>query len=176
MSKSRAWCFTLNNYKKEDIKHIQTLKCEYVFQEETGKNGTPHLQGYLYFTNAISFTSIKKKIPKAHIEPAKNKVASIRYCSKEDTRTGAIYTNLDLRKYKEVDTDTVELKINEEKKLSPSEIAQNELREEIELQNALRTIRNRNPEYYERIRNDPNNTRILRNAIQAIEEPEDIAY
>lgn len=46
----------------------------------------------------------------AHIEKMKSKIASIKYCSKEDTRTGKIYTNMDLAKYKvDTDTDTVEV-------------------------------------------------------------------
>jgi len=106
-SKSRAWCFTLNNYTKDDIKILMSHKADYVFQEETGEKGTPHLQGYILFANAISFNSIKDKIPRAHIEPAKNKIASIRYCSKVESRTGKIFTNMDISKYQHKDTGTL---------------------------------------------------------------------
>lgn len=98
IGKSRAYCFTLNNYTEDDIKNIQTFRCEYTFQEETGENGTPHLQGMLYFKNPISFKSIKTLLPRAHIEICKNKIASMQYCSKEDTRTGNLYTNMDFAK------------------------------------------------------------------------------
>lgn len=95
-TKSRGWTFTINNYTKDDIKNLQTFKCEYLFQEETGEKGTPHLQGMLYYKNAVSFKSIKKLLPTAHIEKMKSKIASIKYCSKEETRTGEIYSNMNL--------------------------------------------------------------------------------
>lgn len=93
MSKSRGFTFTLNNYTVDDIKMITEFKCQYIFQEETGESGTKHLQGMLYFTNAVSFNTVKTMLPRAHIEKMKSKIASIKYCSKEDTRTGEIYSN-----------------------------------------------------------------------------------
>lgn len=93
--KARNYCFTLNNYTPEEVKTLCEGDYKYVFQEETGESGTPHLQGILMFKNAVSFKSIKKLIPRGHIEKCKNKNASIRYCSKEDTRTGEIYHNLE---------------------------------------------------------------------------------
>lgn len=93
MSKSRGFTFTLNNYTNDDINMIKEFKCQYIFQEETGESGTKHLQGMLYFTNAVSFNTVKTMLPRAHIEKMKSKIASIKYCSKEDTRTGEIYSN-----------------------------------------------------------------------------------
>lgn len=92
--KCRNWCFTLNNYTVEDIKVICGFDCKYVFQEEIGDLGTKHLQGLLMFKSPRSFNSIKKLIPRAHWEPTKSKNASIRYCSKAETRAGEIYSNL----------------------------------------------------------------------------------
>lgn len=89
--KCRNWCFTLNNYSEEDIKTITSNGCEYVFQEETGKSGTKHLQGVLIFKNAVSFKSVKSILPTAHLEKCKNIRHSVLYCSKEDTRTGEVY-------------------------------------------------------------------------------------
>lgn len=44
-------------------------------------------------------------MPRAHIEKTKDFSASVRYCSKEDTRTGLLYTNLsDILKYGTNDT------------------------------------------------------------------------
>ena len=91
--RSRGWCFTLNNYTKADIKAFKMLSERYCFQEETGKSGTRHLQGVIYFPNAISFKSAQSKCVRAHWEPCKNLMASVRYCSKEDTRTGSCYSN-----------------------------------------------------------------------------------
>ena len=94
-TKSRGYCFTINNYTEEDIKNMTCVDAEYVFQEETGNNGTKHLQGFVYFKNAVSFNSVKKIHGSAHWEAAKKpKLACIRYCSKTDTRTGNIYHNL----------------------------------------------------------------------------------
>jgi hypothetical protein len=95
-SRIRNYTFTLNNYTEEDIKTIPTLGADYVFQEETGAGGTPHLQGILMFKNAVSFSKLKRMLPTAHLEAARNKIASMRYCSKEDTRTGDIYANVEI--------------------------------------------------------------------------------
>jgi len=111
--KNRNWCFTLNNYTQEDIKNFCSSNYNYVFQEETGKNGTPHLQGVIMYNNARTFTHMKKLNNKCHWEPCRNKQASISYCSKNDTRTGQIYTNI---KIGTSDTDTKEKFI---KKLIP---------------------------------------------------------
>lgn len=112
-SRYRSYCFTLNNYTVEDVKSIQKLNCKYCFQEEKGENKTPHLQGVLYFKNPRSFNSIKKMLPRAHIEKTINFHASVRYCSKEDTRCGHLYTNLgDLSKYGT--NDTAQLALSDE--------------------------------------------------------------
>lgn len=109
MAKSRGYTFTLNNYTDDDIKNIQEFKCEYLFQEETGEKGTKHLQGMLYYKNPVSFNTIKKLLPRAHIERMKNRIASIRYCSKKETRTGQMYTNIeDAEQYR---TDGTEQKM-----------------------------------------------------------------
>lgn len=76
---SRAWCFTLNNYTDEDIIAYQNLKCKYiVFSKEVGESGTPHLQGYFYFANARSFSSIKKQFPRMNFRPADGSAAQNR--------------------------------------------------------------------------------------------------
>lgn len=95
--RQRSWFFTLNNYKKEDIHNYTQIlsNSEYIFQEEKGKNGTPHLQGCIRFKNGKSFSAVKKLLGnKPHIEPCRNWKHSKMYCCKEDTRNGAIYTNI----------------------------------------------------------------------------------
>jgi len=94
----RNWVFTLNNYSAEEIERLAKEE-SYLFQEETGENGTPHLQGLLCFRNPMSLSSMKKINERAHWEPCKNKIASIQYCSKEKTRTGKIYSNFDYLKF-----------------------------------------------------------------------------
>lgn len=88
------WAFTLNNYKSEDINEIETIGrkiCKkYVFQEETGSNGTPHLQGYFHLKQKMRFSEFG--LPKQiHWEKVRNTEATEEYCQKEETRTGKIY-------------------------------------------------------------------------------------
>lgn len=85
--RSRDWCYTLNNYTAEEIERIDELQnvCQYsVYGKEVGESGTPHLQAYIYFANARTFSSIKKLLPdRCHIEKTKGtpKDAS-NYCKK----------------------------------------------------------------------------------------------
>lgn len=95
-TKKRAWCFTWNNYKEEDVKYLTTeLKNhKYLFGEEVGNSGTQHLQGAVYFKCPRSFNSVRKLFKNNHIEPCKNWQASLNYCSKE----GQTYTNIEVKK------------------------------------------------------------------------------
>lgn len=86
MSRSRAWCFTLNNYTEEEQQVIRDVPCVYlIFGREKGEEGTPHLQGYIYFENAKTLKTLKKLLgPRAHVEVAKgNSVQNREYCSKQ---------------------------------------------------------------------------------------------
>lgn len=120
--RNRNWCFTLNNYTREDIDNFISKEYEYLFQEETGENGTPHLQGLLMFKNAVAFSKVKSINSKAHWEVCKNKNASINYCKKNDSRTGEIFTNLDRSKFATHDTTQVNVGESwiEEKKFDPT--------------------------------------------------------
>lgn len=72
MSKSRAYCFTLNNYTEEEYLSVTSLESKYlVVGKEKGESGTPHLQGFIYFENPRGFNSVKKSIPRAHLEISK---------------------------------------------------------------------------------------------------------
>lgn len=87
--KSRKWVFTLNNYTEEEftkIKEFGEKNCKYfIVGKEIGESGTPHLQGYMRFANARSFASMKKTIPKAHIEIAfGTDIENQKYCSKDN--------------------------------------------------------------------------------------------
>lgn len=74
--KHRGWVFTLNNYTDDDVARIQALfEREFtkygIFGREVGeKCGTPHLQGYIEFTNPRVFSGVKKLLGSAcHIQP-----------------------------------------------------------------------------------------------------------
>lgn len=86
----RAWCFTLNNYTSDEEEHIKNMTTyEYMIfgHEIAPKTGTPHLQGYVYFKNARSMESLKKRMnPRCHYEPARGSPSQNDvYCSKEAT-------------------------------------------------------------------------------------------
>lgn len=87
--RSRAWTFTINNYTDDDmgrVGHLGTDYAEYLIVGfEIGKESTPHMQGYVYFKNARTLESMKKYLPRAHLEEAKGSPQqNYDYCSKDD--------------------------------------------------------------------------------------------
>lgn len=48
-----------------------------------GKEGTPHIQGYMEFSKAMRFNALRKMSPRAHWEPAKHPEKAAEYCKKE---------------------------------------------------------------------------------------------
>ena len=67
MEKVRAVPFTINNPTDDDLSAIDRLKEKVVYLivgKEVGKCGTPHYQGYMYFKNPRSLTSLKKSLPR----------------------------------------------------------------------------------------------------------------
>lgn len=83
--KSRAFVLVYNNpldtwedYICNDVSYTHLI-----FQYEMGHNGTPHFQGYIRFTNAISITKLRTDMPGCHVEIACGGPASnVHYCSK----------------------------------------------------------------------------------------------
>lgn len=90
----KNWCFTLNNYDQSDIEKLLALPVpivpRFVFQEETGLEGTRHLQGILCFKKRVRPFTLPLS-PRIHWEGTRNVKASIAYCQKEETRTGEVY-------------------------------------------------------------------------------------
>ena len=86
--RSRAWCYTINNYTEEDVASVRALDAVYnIFGYEVGEQGTPHLQGYVYFKTNLTRSALSKKIPRASLLVAKGSVAqNFVYCSKEATK------------------------------------------------------------------------------------------
>lgn len=86
-SQSRHWVFTLNNYNDEDEATIQALAgVDYlVYGRETGEAGTPHLQGFISFTNRKRFLQVRNLLGgRAHVERmlgTANQAAT--YCKKD---------------------------------------------------------------------------------------------
>lgn len=83
----RAWVFTLNNYTDADYAYFKdTLKCRYIIcgKEVGEKKGTPHLQGYIYFDNARTFSAMKKVHSRCAWDDARGSTEdNEKYCSKE---------------------------------------------------------------------------------------------
>lgn len=85
-NRTRNYSYTLNNYTNEEYETILKLKCKYnIIGKEVGKNGTPHLQGFIIFNNAKSFNATKKLLgSRAHIEASEGTpYSNFRYCSKD---------------------------------------------------------------------------------------------
>lgn len=88
---NRWYCFTINNYTATDIEQL-TAFCgdvdylTYGFEKGTEEN-TPHVQGYVELAKPQRFSWIKKRLPRAHLEPRKGSRTQARdYCHKEDTK------------------------------------------------------------------------------------------
>lgn len=92
-SRSRAWCFTWNNYPTNAMAHLTHLftgvALKWVFQQEVGEEtGTPHIQGLVYFKHPQTKTRVRKLLKGCHIEVVGDLKAMIKYCSKAETRAG----------------------------------------------------------------------------------------
>jgi len=87
-----GWCFTIHNWSEDDIQTLRDIveyECpKYMIwgKEICPTTGTPHLQGYIYFESARTFSSVLKKFGDIHPNMRKadgtgeqNRV----YCSKE---------------------------------------------------------------------------------------------
>lgn len=83
------WCFTLNNWSKEELCAILKFfrdSCNFsIMGEEIGEQGTKHLQGYFEIKTKKRLGWIKNNVnTRLHLEKAKgNKQQNIEYCSKE---------------------------------------------------------------------------------------------
>lgn len=88
------WCFTYNNYDNvERLEQIFKHECKwYVFQEEIGKEGTPHLQGTICLKARQRMTELKKLNEKIHWESTKSVSGSLIYCNKIETKAGKVYS------------------------------------------------------------------------------------
>lgn len=86
MALLRNVCFTINNYTTEDLCLLGSdgLWSYIIAGFESGANGTPHIQGYGELTKRMRLSSVKKYLPRAHIEGRKGtQKQAIDYCMKE---------------------------------------------------------------------------------------------
>lgn len=93
MSKSRDWCFTLNNYTEQDVEDLNqkaVLFAYLLYGFEVGESGTPHLQGFIQFKGPRTFQSVQRVLgdSRFHIEARKGSVQQcIAYCKKDNSYT-----------------------------------------------------------------------------------------
>lgn len=83
------WCFTINNPTQEDKDHvagfgINPLRKYLVVGREVGESGTPHLQGFVVFTRAVTRTRVSGFFPRAHLEATRGtSQQAATYCKKD---------------------------------------------------------------------------------------------
>lgn len=85
-TQTRRYCFTLNNYTKNQQEVLAAVECDYmiVAEEIAPTTGTPHLQGYVVFKKNKRLTGAIKALPGCHVIPATGTTAqNIVYCSKD---------------------------------------------------------------------------------------------
>lgn len=84
---AKHWCVTINNYTPRELAELVCLqdKLDYsIVGKEVGENGTPHLQCYLAFKKKIKFSTLKKLLPKSHLEIKRGTPKQAAdYCKKE---------------------------------------------------------------------------------------------
>lgn len=85
------YCFTYNNYPESAIHELQDCFREicdkFVFQQEMGENGTPHLQGAIWLKKRMRYSQFG--LPETiHWEKMRNEEASLNYCTKSETAVG----------------------------------------------------------------------------------------
>lgn len=84
-----CWSITINNPTDLDLKPDLPAGWKLTGQMEKGAEGTEHYQGMLT-TPQVRFSAVKKVLPRAHIEAARNRAALAKYVHKEDSRTSAV--------------------------------------------------------------------------------------
>lgn len=95
--RQRDWCFTFHDMtlleKEFNFQHqlkldVDNKKVKYFIMgiETCPTTNKQHIQGYIYWTNARTFSAVKKEYPTAHIEPrqAPDVRQAADYCKKEN--------------------------------------------------------------------------------------------
>jgi len=96
-AKIRGWLFTWNNYPATYRDTLDELECRYVCagEEIAPTTGTPHLQGYVYFSAQKRLSSLRRLLPGCHLLPANGTAKQNRdYCAKSrdvDEQPNAVF-------------------------------------------------------------------------------------
>ena len=89
LERATSWCIVINNPTEKDMNPSLPAKWVLSGQIEKGDEGTVHYQAVLT-TPQVRFSAVKKVLPRAHIEVARNKTALNKYSHKENTRLAAV--------------------------------------------------------------------------------------
>jgi len=85
-----CWSITINNPTESDLRpSFPDNRWTMTGQMEKGEEGTEHYQGMLK-SPQVRFSAVKKLLPRAHIELAKNVAALSKYVSKQETRLAEV--------------------------------------------------------------------------------------
>lgn len=96
MSRSRGYCFTLNNWTNDDVAQLMELTEDgfvsylVIGFEIAPTTGTPHLQGYMHFDNGKTMRAVCDRVHRISLQEAKaqgeNYDRRYLYCMKDDTK------------------------------------------------------------------------------------------
>lgn len=92
-SRHRRWILTVpaegeKGVTRDELEQVLAPYDSYLGQLERGEGGTDYLHWQLVVVHAepIRFSTLRKKLPTAHLEPVRDLRASLAYVQKEDTR------------------------------------------------------------------------------------------
>jgi len=101
-TRARRWVVVCNNYDQEDeacLKEFADIVEFAIFAKEVGKQGTPHLQGFVHFKKQMYFTQVAAMMPFWNLRMAKGTDwENYVYCSKQDPEA-VIYGEIPDEKY-----------------------------------------------------------------------------
>lgn len=87
MDRATHWSVTINNptdADREALKNPPQFVKKVMYQDEIGEGGTLHIQGYAN-TAQVRLSQLKKWLPRAHLEVARDKNALMKYVQKAET-------------------------------------------------------------------------------------------
>jgi len=88
MSKTRNFCFTINNPIQNELDQLPILRCKYIcYKSELGENGTKHIQGVVCFENPKTIVGARNSLGgRAHVEVMRGTIEqAVEYVAKEET-------------------------------------------------------------------------------------------
>lgn len=99
-SRYRNWLITINNPSEEDVRNLseyiqQAEKWCYQFEKgEEAETAEEHLHCFVHFGHPVRVETIKRRLPRAHIDAIKNNPKDvIKYVTKQRTRTRGPFAN-----------------------------------------------------------------------------------